>query len=654
MNRANAKARRVLGVLAVLITLLACRATLAQVTNYVVVNPIDVCLAATNNGTTTKTCTPFGMRCTTNSDGSANCGTAFNDPVAATSSPQAIATTPIGFVDASINPATNAASNINLTRAIWLQTGVDVVFLPIQEFDSPITCATGSPNCNMIPTGWSSLITKGWPATDYRTLHVVGLTDCTGAARLVSPDLAAFTNYTLPCGSPTTTTALCCAAKAPLYGDSRVINMFFVNNILNISSTPAADLGLAWINGNGIAINGNSLTGTFNPNAPDFDILAHEIGHALNLDHTTLGAGTACSGKKYPFGANADNGCNVMDAGATNGIPFRTVPTSSGCLPNSTTYSGGALFDLDTSLCGTSKTEVPLAPQADQLLLGTSTSTQQGMALASAFMVPVAQVPASATAGGGTHATATTTSSTIPTEAATVSSTSSTCPSPNSPLSFTVNFPPFKTAGGRSPNEFIVSLVLALPQGFAFGPNPFCQTGSSPMVVGTEQLNGNNGNGNVHCLKPIAGAPTIQCLEIDFLVQEPSPGNFVGSFAPGTNLTFTSDIVAKGSGMPATLADLQCSTAAPDQCLDLTYVFNDLFATTSFFGFFNSASSLNANSQEPDVTVASTIVNPSTFPNLPADYPPFQGFGSLDTNGRACTLLGKNNTCPAGSLPAGD
>src|SRR5437764_11326232 len=104
-------------------------AALAQVTNYIVVNPIDVCLATTNNGTTTKNCAPFGMNCTTNSNGSPNCGSAFNDPAKAISSQQSIATTPIGFVDQSTwtDPSTNKqiTNNTNLTRAAWLPTGID-------------------------------------------------------------------------------------------------------------------------------------------------------------------------------------------------------------------------------------------------------------------------------------------------------------------------------------------------------------------------------------------------------------------------------------------------------------------------------------------------------------------------------------------------
>src|SRR4051794_36083474 len=71
----------------------------APVTDYIVVNPITVC---SNTGTG---CAPFN--------------TLSRAPNPAT----ATATTPIGFVD--------ATTNVNVTRAIWLESGIDLTFLPI-------------------------------------------------------------------------------------------------------------------------------------------------------------------------------------------------------------------------------------------------------------------------------------------------------------------------------------------------------------------------------------------------------------------------------------------------------------------------------------------------------------------------------------------
>src|SRR5262249_15947044 len=148
------------------------------------------------------------------------------------------------------------------------------------------------------------------------------------------------------------------------------------------------------------------------------------------------------------------------------------------------------------------------------LILGTSTNTQQGQALLSGFLNPIPNV--SATAGGGNlsvvTATATTLSSTV------MAPTSSSIAS-----NFTVTYPKLKTAGGR-PDQYIFGLVLALPQGFQFGANLFTQTGGNAQVFSFEQLNGNNGQGNLNCLKPLNGGPSIQCLEIDFVPGTFNPG----------------------------------------------------------------------------------------------------------------------------------
>jgi hypothetical protein len=638
----------------------------AQVSGYVVINPIDVCLASTNNGTVTKTCAPFGMNCTTQSNGGPGCGTAFNDPVAATSSQQSIATTPIGFVD--------APTNINLTRAIWLPAGIDVVFLPIQEYDSPITCSAG-PNCNTIPSAWCPTFNNGskcsstpptsWSNTDYRTLHVA--TNIT--TNFPSPDFAALTAYTLPSTNPSTTVPICpststaCSPSLPpplaVNTTSNAINMFFVNAIQDVSGLSSYN-GYTWINGNGVAI----ANSTFSQLA--FDVLAHEIGHALNLTHTSPGGqggpapGTSCTGTSYPSystSTGAQNGCNLMDAGVyppsacvTTPCPFRVIPTTTGCLANFPQRNnpgfpfGGEQYDLDTMLCGKS---APPVTQADQILLGNSTNAQQGMALSSGLIVPTASVPATATAGGG-KAAATTTTTTAATTTTTASTAASACPSPNSPITFTVNFPKFAQAGGRSQDEFMVALVLALPEGFDFGANPFCQIGTTPTVVGTQILNGNNGQGNTSCLKPINGAPSIRCLEILFAVPPAT-----GVFTTNTTFSFTSDIVDKNiaNSPPATIQELSANCPTPTglvplQCLDLTYVFSDLYAPTSAF-VMSSSTALTANSRSPNVTVASAIVNPGDFPNLPSGYPPFTGFTQIH-----CTAK-DDASCPPGTGPTG-
>jgi hypothetical protein len=478
------------------------------VTDYVVIQAIDVC--GTAGPTSTTGCAPF------------NDQSQSPDPSKATS------TTPIGFVD--------KATNVNITRAIWLQAGIDVTFLPIAEYNNSTYQSIGDVTCT----------TTSCTSSLFKQLTSGTASKASGCK----------SNCTVPL-APTRTNA---------------INMFFVNSLA--LSTGGSLFGFGWLNGNGVAIAGNVFSfSSFSPSR--FDTLAHEIGHNLNLDHATFGAGTSCPNTPSP------QGCNVMDAGT-----IRVVPVSSGC--SSTTSPFGALFDLDTGLCGTS---APTVPQGDQLILGNSTTIQQAQALLSGFMNPTPNL--SATAGGGD-------------------------------VNFTVTYPKFQQAGGRE-GEYIFALVLALPSGFQFAANSFIQTGGTAQVFSFELLNGNNGQGNSNCVKPISGAPSIQCLEIDFVP---------GTFTAGTSISFTSDIIAKSTGQPVTLAQLACTPPAAQQCLDLTYVFSDLLATTSAFVAGDKSGNLTANSQLPDAGVTSAIVNPANFPSVANLSPPltFTGFTQI-----ACT-----------------
>jgi len=287
-----------------------------------------------------------------------------------------------------------------------------------------------------------------------------------------------------------------------------------------------------------------------------------------------------------------------MDAGT-----IRVVPLTSGCSSSSST--DGALFDLDTALCGAS---VPAVPQADQLILGNSTTnTQQAQALLSGFMNPTPNV--SAIAGGGD-------------------------------VSFTVTYPRLKDAGGRK-GEYIFALVLALPSGFKFGTNLFTQTGGSAQVFSFEPLNGDKGQGNSNCLKPLAGAPSIQCLEIDFVP---------GTFTADTSFSFTSDIIAKNTNLSATPSQLACTPPAPLQCLDLTYAFSDLLATSSAFVIDTKTGEATANSQLPDPAVPLTIVNPANFPSVANLKPPLTLTGFTQT---PCTPTSTGCPPPAHGDPIG-
>ncbi len=540
---------------------LASRVALATVpvTDYVVIQPIDVCNTSGPTGPTG--CAPFNIL------------SQSPDPSKATSS------TPIGFVD----PTTN----VNITRAIWLQTGIDVTFLPFVASNGAVA---------------------EYNNTTYQSISDVTCANLPGCSSLTSATSLTSTLFKqLSSGSAPKATGCKSNCTVPLASTKyNAINMFFVNNISAMPPAGGAFFGFAWLNGNGVAIAAN----VFSPSAPRFDTLAHELGHNLNLDHTTFGAGTTCPNTPQP------QGCNVMDAGT-----MRVVPTSSGCSSTTSTTTGGVLFDLDTGLCGAS---TPGVPQADQMILGNSTNVQQGQALLSGFLNPIANVPATATAGGGVAA------------ATIVTTTTTTATASTSDLiSFTVTYPRFAKAGGRSADEYIFALVFALPSGFQFGPNPFTLTATNgPQVFSIEQLNGNNGQGNTNCLKPLNGAPSIQCLEIDF---DP------GTFTTNTSVSFTLDIINKTTGQLAMLNDLACTPPASLHCLDLTYVFSDLLATSSAFAVRDNTGNLTANPQLPDEGVISTIVDPANFPSVANLNPPLTFNGFTQTS---CTLTGTSKSCP--------
>jgi Metallo-peptidase family M12B Reprolysin-like len=373
--------------------------------------------------------------------------------------------------------------------------------------------------------------------------------------------------------------------------------MFFVNSIACSPSNPGSCTGnisgFAWLNQNGVAIASNVFFPTVAGTSARFDTLAHEIGHNLNLDHTTFGAGTVCT-------SLSTGGCNVLTSGT-----LRAIPSSTGC--SSTTTPFGLMFDLATGLCGTS---APASGAlADQILLqngalpsicgGGTQNTQQGEALISCFLNPVPNV--NATAGGGD-------------------------------VEITVTFPKLKDAGGRQ-GQYIFAIVLALPSGFQFGSNLFTQTGGTAQIFSFEQLNGNNGQGNTNCLKPLSGAPSVQCLEIDFVP---------GTFTANTSISFTSQILDKSTGQDTTLSRLACTPPSPGNCLDLTYVFSDLLATSSAFVLNPKTGDLQASSQLPDAGVQSTIVDPSTFPSVANLNPPLTFSGFTQTG---CTP-NKSGQCP--------
>ena len=248
----------------------------AQVKGYVVINPIAVC-------TSSGTCPTFGMSCGFNGTSTFSCKQ-YNSPSAANQTTQSQLSTPIGFVDAD--------NNRNLTRATWIRSGLDVVFLPIQQWNT-------DNNSNMNPwcTSTSSCLkdastnsTFSSYTTTYQTIHTVNVFcndfvpgTTTHVSVLTSPDLQALTQRKVcddhggaldpivlaanPPAAPTgggkavplaingCSTALPCSTDPTTHiGNSNAVDMLFLTTISVNPGASGAVNGLSWINHNGIAI----------------------------------------------------------------------------------------------------------------------------------------------------------------------------------------------------------------------------------------------------------------------------------------------------------------------------------------------------------------------------------------------------------------
>jgi hypothetical protein len=171
-------------------------------------------------------------------------------------------------------------------------------------------------------------------------------------------------------------------------------------------------------------------------------------------------------------------------------------------------------------------------------------------------------------------------------------------------------------------DQIIAALILTLPSGFNFVGSQITilSTSQGVTVKSTEILKGNTGS-NDNCSKgiPLGGnSPSFQCGEIDFAVQEPTPGNFTGGLGPGQSITFDANIHNKTTGQTATLDQLTCATPIPFGCLDLTEVFVNLYAPTVFFPKSGFADTGN----NTDPTVGPVLVNPANFPTLAKLEPP--------------------------------
>jgi hypothetical protein len=565
-------------------------AALAQVNGFVVVNPIVVCDSMGG------TCPPFGVQCGTNITTGAYTCTQSLSPSTAT------VNTPIGFVDGD--------TNTNLTRAILAgEAGIDVAFFPVQQYNSLST--------NVDP--WPK-ITPTYISTNYQHLHLKSVTCKDGIAVQASPDLAALTQHQIctehkgvPAGVSNPPPA---PSPAPplgsTLGESNALDVFFVTDF------PGATVfGVSWINGDGVSIGGPA---SFLVSGPRFDNLAHEIGHALALDHTTFGIGTATN--------------NLLTTGSS-----RVVPSTSGCSitnplgtnrfsnPNS-----GVLYDLADPTVFPCPT-FPPTPKADQLIPGTcaaldSTCTNQVGALSLSPFINKT-LASTANAGGGAPAAAGVAG------AATTSTSSS-----SGAVPFEVDAAPGTGENGDSIN----SIIIALPNisGLTFsGSGPATQTGGvgGVNIVNQVRLNGNSGIGNSNCVKSINLAPpSVQCLQIFFSTGGAQGNAFVAGDSVTFNLALNKD--------KATIVQNNLLDGTQFTVITSTVNTSTAFSTTSTFGAFDpSIGFFHADSRFPDFTTPNQI-NPNFVSaavvqlgrDLSKCTPPYTGSGP-------------HQQCPGGSLP---
>lgn len=371
---------------------------------------------------------------------------------------------PVGFID----PATG----LNISRALWNQAGIDVTFQPVVQY---------------------------LDAGAFQTLHVT-----------TDPNTGLLTSLDFQTLSQQPALSLGITPSAPLSPNPTTMNMFFVNTL--VPQVPGVLYGFSWINNNGIAISANTFgTKIGNVTLPGRpDTIPHEIGHVLDLDHNTFGAGAST---------------NLLTMGSN-----RTEPSDK-------IVNGQAVW----------VGQIPPNGSLDQL-----NSTQRSQVSLSGFLNPIPLVD-------------TTVMNAAPPDPA-----------------FHVAF----QNGGR-PGESIEKLTLRLPQGLIFN--------SDLSFLG-----------GVHPTRVIQG---LSSLEFDFAS---------GIFKLGNSLDYDIGICRALGGTCAGLG-LDALAGAT-----YSYVFSDLFETTSDFAF-GPDGVLMASSQNPDPFIPSRIVDPANFvgvssqPCTPAD-----------------------------------
>ncbi len=577
-----------------------------QVPCYIVVQPIDVC------GTSgTSTCAPFNA---TSANGVGNPGTAGAPFNSAGEPANEASLNPIGFT---VDPATGVSPpstgyttpGVDITRTLLNQLGVDLMWLKMATYNSPINTSTG---------------------TTFQTLNVTQTTNSAGATIFQSSDFLtlSFQNQ-IKQGTPTfgisPTTNLPNPNPnypfQPLGFPSNVINMFFVNTLNPPPQQAGGTLfGFSWIGNNGVAIAQNVFgyprSRTSPP--PRASTLAHELGHVLGLDHTTFAAGPfipppysaplgvvppiptnplvgecdpsypTCSANLMTTGSLRTEltvGCVLAPQGTTLSTCFTTVSGIKVPLP---TLHNGMADQVNTPSSAMSS-QLPLSQQAEVLTGGSGLLSP--FLIQSGFLNPIPQETTRAQLGTGGSYTGPIFDLSGPTGG-----------KPGETLAaWVVTLPPGQTFARHNPFHIVSRSRKDLVQNVTYYP----EADDNPIgkdIAYHPGADDNSANASIGTAadSPCASA-TAECLMVKF----GPPGLGVHdsiSFSNGIlkSILFSKGILS-GGGAPITNDDL-CKAK-------ITYIFSDGYATTSELGSCPAVSlPLISSSWRPDPTVSPRIV----------------------------------------------